>query len=96
MSLEGPRSLADLLQSGNLQSLRAEAQRRRTLTEQVRSRLPAADAAHVIGAHREADGRLVVTADSSAWAARLRFIADDAGLGNVHVRVAPPADRLKP
>lgn len=92
MKPTGPRSLANLLESRDFRRLRAEAQRRRTLTEDVRARLPAADAAHVVGAHREADGRLVITADSGAWAARIRFIADDAGLGRVQVKVAPPGD----
>jgi hypothetical protein len=92
MKPRGPRSLADLLQSGNFQALRTEALQRQTLTETVRTRLPAADAAHVVGAHREADGQLVVTADSGAWAARIRLIADDAGLGSVRVRVARRAD----
>jgi len=93
MKSNGPRSIADLLQSGDFSQLRAEALRRRTLTEEVRARLPEADAAHVTGAHREADGRLVVTADSGAWAARIRFIADDSGLGSVIVRVAPPGNQ---
>lgn len=90
MSADGPRSLADLLTTGDIGRLRREAERRRTLTDEVRARLPAGVAAHVTGAHRDGDGRLCVSADSAAWAARLRFIADDAGLGDVAVRVAPP------
>jgi hypothetical protein len=91
MSAGGPRSLADLLHTGDLGKLRAEAERRRTLTEEVRARLPAGIGLHLTAAHREGDGRLVLSADSAAWAARIRFIADDAGLGTVTVRVAPRA-----
>ena len=89
MSADGPRSLADLLQSGDISRLRREAETRRTLTDEVRGRLPAGVADHLTGAHRDGDGRLVLTADSAAWAARIRYIADDAGLGGTVVRVAP-------
>ena len=92
MKTTGPRSIADLLESQDFRRLRADAERRRTLTEQVRASLPETDAAHVVGVRRQADGRLVITADSGAWAARIRFIADDAGLGDVQVRVAPPGN----
>ena len=89
MRPEGPRSLGDLLLAGDLGRLRAEAERRRTLTREIRNLLPRTVARHVVGAHRDAQGRLVIAADSAAWAARLRFVADDAGLGQVIVRVAP-------
>ncbi len=90
MKGSGPRSLADLLRTGDIGRLRAEALNRRTLTEEIRARLPAPLATHLTGAHREADGLLVLSVDSAAWAARLRFVADEAGLGAVSVRVAPP------
>jgi hypothetical protein len=96
MSADGPRSLADLLGTGDLGRLRIEAERRRTLTEDIRARLPDGIAAHLTGAHREGDGRLVLSADSAAWAARIRFVADDAGLGEVTVRVAPQAPQSGP
>jgi hypothetical protein len=92
MKPDGPRSLADLLASGDFQRLRAEAGRRRTLTAEIRARLPEHVASHLTGAHRDGDGRLVLAADSAAWAARIRFIADDIGLGGAIVRVAPPRD----
>jgi len=93
MKSDGPRSLADLLASGDFQRLRAEAGKRRTLTAEIQARLPEEVAAHLTGAHRDEEGRLVLMADSAAWAARIRFIADDAGLGGAIVRVAPPGDR---
>lgn len=89
MSRDGPKSLADLLHNGDLGRLRQEADRRRSMTEEIRARLPTAVAAHLSGAHRDEAGKLVLTADSAAWAARMRYIADEAGLGSVTVRVSP-------
>ena len=89
MKPSGPRHVADLLGSGDLKRLRQAALEQRELTESIRARLPNPAAAHLTSARREPDGRLVLTADSAAWAARIRFIAADAELGPVTVRVAP-------
>jgi len=90
MKRPGPRALGELLRSGDIAGLEREARRRRELADEVRARLPEDEAAHVVGAHVDADGALVVAVDSAAWAARLRFAAVDGRV--IRVRVAPPGD----
>jgi hypothetical protein len=89
MNPNRPRPLGELLQSGDIQRLRAEAADRRQLTEKVRSRMPKEEAEHVVGAHFDAEQRLVVAVDSAAWAARIRFLAGGVGRVELRVRVAP-------
>lgn len=75
--MTGPRSLADLLRrSEHLKQLRAQASKRRQLTERVRAALPAAEAEHLVSAHINALDELVVVLDSPAWAARARYAQD--------------------
>jgi hypothetical protein len=71
----GPRPIGELLRTGNISNIKAEAKARRELAARVRSELPAAEAAHVVGAHVDDAGCLVVGMDSAAWAARLRYSA---------------------
>lgn len=90
MSVRGPRQLSDLLQSGDIGRLGAEASERRVLAARVREALPAAEAGHVVSAHIDEAGRLVVGMDSAAWAAKLRY-SEDSLLGmTLKVRVSVP------
>lgn len=73
MSAGGPRRIGDLLQFGDIARLTAEAAGRRELAGRVRAGLPPEEAAHVVSAHIDDEGRLVVGIDSAAWAARLRY-----------------------
>jgi predicted nucleic acid-binding Zn ribbon protein len=73
MSRRGPRSIADVLQSSNISRLKATAIERRTLAGRVRSELARPEADHVVGAHIDDNGQLVISMDSAAWAARLRY-----------------------
>lgn len=72
-------SLKDLLQrSGQLKSLAQRAERMAGLTERLREALPEPEKQHLVAASVSADtNQLNVTADSAAWAARLRYVADD-------------------
>ncbi|WP_405227723.1 DciA family protein [Lentisalinibacter sediminis] len=49
-----------------------------TLTAAVRAALSEDARAHLVSAARRDDGTLVLVTESSAWAARLRFAADEA------------------
>lgn len=62
----------------------------RALAEEVRAGLSPEEAQHVVGAHIDIDGCLVIAVDSAAWAARLRFVRLDGR--SVRVRVAPVGD----
>ena len=85
-----PKSLADLLGAGQLAALGAEARRRRSLTDELRSRLPREAAAHLVTASIAATGELVLTMDGSVWAARVRFLTDQiSGERRVKVKVQP-------
>jgi hypothetical protein len=92
MSAGGPRRLGDLLQFGDIGRLKTEAAGRRELAAQVRVELPPDDAAHVVSAHLDAEGRLVVGMDSAAWAARLRYSTTELLGKTVRVRVAVPGE----
>jgi len=91
MKVTGPRSLGDLLQSGDISQLRKEALVRRELAEEVRARLPEDQAAHVVSAHVADDGRLVVGVDSAAWAARLRYSTPELLGRTLRVQVTAPS-----
>lgn len=73
-----PRPLAELLHSasGNQQKLLQKAGRLQQLQSQLHRLLPADLATHVQLANLRGD-RLVLTADSSAWASRLRYLSAD-------------------
>jgi hypothetical protein len=94
MSQRGPRHLGDLLQCGDISRLKAEAGERRTLAARVRQVLPEAEASHVVSAHIDEAGRLVVGMDSAAWAARLRYEQDSLLGISLKVRVSVPGQVL--
>ena len=73
MSVDGPRSVRELLQTGDISRLKTEAADRRKLAARVRSELPIDEAEHVVSAHFDDQGLLVIGMDSPAWAARLRY-----------------------
>jgi hypothetical protein len=89
MSFEAPKSLAELLGSGNLGQLADEARTRRDATARYRALLPAEEASHLLSACEGADGEIILTMDSPAWAARARYCAESLGGRRFRVRVAP-------
>jgi len=92
MSVNKPRSIGQLLRTGAISSLSAEAAARRELADRVRSALPAEEAEHVVSAHVDESGRLVVGVDSSAWAARLRHSKSKLLEKELKVRVTIPGN----
>jgi hypothetical protein len=84
-----PRRLSELLGSGRLSALTREAERRRKETAEVKRRLPAAEAAHVVSASTNEAGELVLVMDTPAWAARVRYCLATFGGRAVRVRVLP-------
>ena len=72
----GPVRLVDLLQGSRLGDIVQRSRDAESLTCRVQRLLPDDLAAHVVGVTLK-DDRLVILADSSAWAARLRFHARD-------------------
>jgi hypothetical protein len=90
MTRSGPRSLNDLLQSGDFTRIRAEAEQRRALVARVRAELTEAESGHVVSARLDGDGCLVVGMDSAAWAARLRYERDSLLGAELKVRVVTP------
>jgi hypothetical protein len=90
MTRSGPRSLAELLQFGDISKLKAEAARRRSLMADVKAALPEGEAAHVVSANIDSEGRLIVAMDSAAWAARLHYLATELLGHRVRVKVAQP------
>jgi hypothetical protein len=89
----GPHSIADLLSRGELRSLADKARQRESLTSRIRSLLPADEAAHLVSAGLSDDGKLTLLMDSSAWAARVRFRAEELGAEKLTVRVLPPGSQ---
>ncbi len=85
-------SLAELLNSGNLARLTAESRRRQDLADSVRERLPDEEAAHLVAADTDDEGRLVLVMDASVWAARVRYMARELGEDRIKVRVLPRGD----
>ncbi len=93
-------SLKDLLTPGSsgLGRVLARASRLEALTARVAAALPAPEADHVVAVSAGESG-LVVTVDSAAWSARLRFMEKEvreaigsAPAGTAYVvRVRPPA-----
>ncbi|MDE0001359.1 MAG: DciA family protein [Rhodospirillaceae bacterium] len=84
-----PDSLAELLNSGNLGKLAAESRRLQDLADSVRQRLPDEEAAHLVAANTDDEGRLVLVMDASVWAARVRYMARELGEDRIRVRVIP-------
>jgi len=85
-----PRSIGDLLQSGDISRLATEAAERRKLAAQVRLELPDAISEHVVSAHIDGAGDLVIGMDSPAWAARLRYSTEKMLGRTLKVRTAVP------
>ena len=82
-------SLAELLNSGNLGKLTAESRRLQDLADSIRERLPAEEAAHLVAANTDEEGRLVLVMDASVWAARVRYMARELGEDRIRVKVVP-------
>lgn len=96
MTAREPRRLGDLLQSGDIGRLSAAAAERRELAGRVRAALAADDASHVVSAHLDEQGLLVIGVDSAAWAARLRYSTTELLGRPVKVRVAVPGTPAPP
>jgi hypothetical protein len=75
--------------SGALADLTREAERRRLTTAEIRSKLPAAEAEHLVSASLNSAGELVLVMDAPSWAARVRYCLDGLAAGPVRVKVAP-------
>lgn len=90
MSARGPRAIGDLLRTGDISQLRAQATERRELAARVRAELPGPEAEHVVGAHLDDTGQLVIGMDSPAWAARVRYSTPELLGLSVRVQVAVP------
>jgi hypothetical protein len=88
-AVKPPRSLADLLAGGELGAVAAEARRRRDLTYEIRSLLPADMSERLVTAGTSPTGELVLTMDASVWAARVRYHAEEFGGQRVKVKVQP-------
>jgi len=84
-----PRRLADWLTEGSLGELAREAARRRSATEEVRKRLPAEEATHLVSAATNEAGELVIVMDSPSWAARVRYALDNLPSARVRITVVP-------
>lgn len=89
MTKPRPHSLSELLSTGSLADLAAEARRREGLTARIRALLPADEAAHLVAANLNEAGELLLMMDSSVWAARVRYRADELGVNRLRVRVLP-------
>jgi hypothetical protein len=92
MSKDRPRRLSELLQSGDIARLGAEAAARRALAAEVRAALPPAEAEHVVAAHVDDQGRLIIGMDTAAWAARLRYSTATLIGRSVKVKVVASGD----
>ena len=84
-----PRPLSELLTSGSLAKLTREAERRRSETADIRTRLPADEGAHLVSAATNELGELVLVMDSPSWAARVRYCLGSLPNANVRIRVSP-------
>ncbi|HET7133700.1 MAG TPA: hypothetical protein VFJ95_15710 [Gammaproteobacteria bacterium] len=84
-----PRKLADVMTAGALADLAREAERRRLTTADIRSKLPAAEAEHLVSASLNSAGELVLVMDAPAWAARVRYCVSELGTEPVRIKVLP-------
>lgn len=89
MSSNGPKTLADLLGTGTLQDLTEKSRQHRELTAEIRAALPAEEADHLVLAQLDSQGNLILTMDSAAWAARVRYRAGRLGRRHLKVKVLP-------
>jgi hypothetical protein len=94
MRAKGPRSLGELLRSGDIGRLATEAAERGRFLSEIRALLPPDEASHLVTASTDDAGALVLGMDTAAWAARVRYRAHELGWKSVRVRVVPRrADR---
>ena len=84
-----PRHLSKLLETGPVERVLREAERRRMETARVRSLLPAEEAAHVVSAATNEAGELVLVMDTPSWAARVRYCLGRLPSADVKIRVLP-------
>ncbi len=89
MSSKSPTSLGELLNRGRLGDLVRKAGERRDFAAEIKARLPAEEAEHLVAASRAEDGALVLVMDSPAWAARVRYRAAELGAGPLRIKVVP-------
>lgn len=87
-------SLAELLNTGSLGRLATESRRRQDIADEVRRRLPEKEAAHLVAANTDEEGRLVLVMDAPVWAARVRYMARELGADSIKVRVLPRGNAL--
>jgi Dna[CI] antecedent, DciA len=87
--LQRPRSLAELLQTGDIGRLQDQAAKRRRLTETLRTVLAPDEALHLVAAWEDGEGRIVLAMDSPAWAAKLRYERPTLDGRAVRVKVLP-------
>ena len=89
MSAHARQLASELLNAGNLGRLACESRRRQDIAEDVRQRLPDKEAAHLVAANTDEEGRLVLVMDAPVWAARVRYMARELGEDRIKVRVLP-------
>jgi len=84
-----PRSLAQLLGTGDLAKIADEAEKRLHTTARIRALLPPDEAEHLVSANFNGQDELVVAMDSAAWAAKVRYRQLQLGATRLRVRVVP-------
>jgi hypothetical protein len=84
-----PRLVADILRTGALAKLGAEAERRRETTAMIRRHLATDEADHLVSATIGDSGELVLVMDSPSWAARMRYRTGALPYERVIVKVLP-------
>ena len=89
MKVNRPRSLAELLNSGDIQRLWAQAKQRAEFTAEIKALLPAEEAHHLVSASTDDRGRLILAMDSAALAARVRFRTQEFAGQQLRVKVIP-------
>ena len=94
MALFKPRPVGDFLRRRKLKLLQREAEAQQSLLKQVRALLTAPLEPHCTAA-RLSEGQLVLFADSSAWASRLRYLVPDILEGLRRAGVEASAIRIR-
>ena len=89
MPANRPRSLAELLHSGDIEELAREARQRRELAAEIKDLLPDEEARHLVSADTDGSGQLILGMDSAAWAARVRYRTQEFGGRRLKVKVVP-------
>jgi len=91
--MKRPKPLSELLQSGDIGRLAARAKQHSALTAEVKSRLSAAEAEHLVSARNNEEGELVIAMDSPAWATRVRYRVRELWRRPVRITVVPKPGR---